>query len=82
MSKRKAEGILERVITCEGEPTEVGLEATASTHQIVSLQVETPVEGGTRETPATPAAAPAQHVDDAGTNLLWILLEDVGYTVW
>lgn len=82
MSKRKAEGVLERGIYCEGDTTEVYLAEATSTHQTMNIHVETSVEGGTKETPPMLAAAPANHVDKAGANLFWILLENARYTIW
>ena len=82
MSKRKAEGVLQRGMHYEDETTEVQLSEDTSNSQIVGIRAEAPAEGGTRGAPATLAAAPSHHVDCEGANLFWALLEDVGYTVW
>ena len=48
MSKRKAEGVLERGMHYEGETTEVHLSEDTSNSQTVGIRAEAPVEGGTR----------------------------------
>lgn len=82
MSKRKAEGALEQGTHCEGDTTEVVLAEATSARQTTNIRADTPAEGGTREAPATPAVAPASHVDCEGAGLFWMLLEAAGYTIW
>lgn len=46
MSKRKAEGALERGIPCEGDTTEVGLVEANLTRQSANVRTDTPAERG------------------------------------
>ena len=82
MSKRKAEGGLEHGIYSEGDTTEVCLAEATPTPQTTNIQVDTSAEGGTREAPVTPAAVPASHLDEVEASPFWVLLRNVGNTVW
>ena len=82
MGKRKAEKSLEREFEYEDNTAEVEWAATTETFPTVSMRSEPPAEGATRESSATSVAVPVSHVDYAGADLFWTLLENAGYTVW
>ena len=82
MGKWKAKRAPKREVESEYNTSEVDCAATTNTYSTLSIRAEPLAEGATREPPATSVAVPASHVDCAGAELFWTLLENAGYIVW